>query len=100
MKKERKELFNLISYSTHYNFGYLEEEGNVLFNNKLNTFYLQLYGVRDYSDSKKGNLLPPLHGLLFPISSKGSLTEEEEEMFLFNNTLNTFYWISRLSFTP
>ena len=51
------------------------KEGNVLFNNTLNTFYLQLYGVRhmvkDRSDSEKGNLLPP-HRLLFPISSKGS----------------------------
>ena len=48
------------------------KEGNVLFNDALNTFYLRLYGVRhmvkDHSDSKRGNLLPP-HGLLFPISS-------------------------------
>ena len=51
------------------------KEGNVLFNDALNTFYLRLYGVRhivkDHSDSKKGNPLPP-HRLLFPISSKGS----------------------------
>ena len=50
-------------------------EGNVLFNDTLNTFYLHLYGVRhmvkDYSDSERGNLLLP-HGLLFPISSNGS----------------------------
>ena len=48
---------------------------NVLFNDALNTFYLRLYGVRhmvkDHSDSERGNPLPP-HGLLFPISSKGS----------------------------
>ena len=35
------------------------KEGNVLFNNALNTFYLQLYGVRhmvkDHSDSERGN---------------------------------------------
>ena len=41
----------------------------------LNTFYLQLYGVRhmvkDHSDRERGNLMLP-HGLLFPISSKGS----------------------------
>ena len=41
----------------------------------LNTFYLWLYGVRhmvkDHSDSERGNPLQP-HGLLFPISSKGS----------------------------
>ena len=51
------------------------KEGNVSFNDALNTFYLQLYGVRhmvkDHSDSERGNPLPP-HGLLFPISSKGS----------------------------
>ena len=51
------------------------KEGSVLFNDTLNTFYLQLYGVRhmvkDHSDSERGNPLPP-HGLLFPINSKGS----------------------------
>ena len=50
------------------------KEGNVLFNDALNTFNLRLYGVRhmdkDHSDSDKGNPLPP-HGPLFPISSKG-----------------------------
>ena len=50
-----------------------QKEGNVLFNDALNTFYLQLYSVRhmvkDHSDSERGNQLPPL----FPISSKGSL---------------------------
>ena len=51
----------------------LRKEGNVLFNDALNTFYLRLYGVRrmvkDHSDSERGNPLPP-HGLLFLISSK------------------------------
>ena len=51
------------------------KERNVLFNNALNTFYLWLYGVghmvKDLSDSERGNPLLP-HGLLFPISSKGS----------------------------
>ena len=51
------------------------KKGNVLFNDALNTFYLRLYGVRhmvkDHSESEKGNPLPP-HGILFPISSKGS----------------------------
>ena len=36
---------------------YYEMKGNVLFNNALNTFYLQLYGIRhivkDHSDSEK-----------------------------------------------
>ena len=51
------------------------KEGNVLFNNALNTFYLRLYGVghmvKDHSDSERGNPLPS-HGLLFSINSKGS----------------------------
>ena len=51
------------------------KEGNVLFNDALNIFYLLLYGVRhmikDHSDSEKGNPLPP-HRLHFPINSKGS----------------------------
>ena len=55
--------------------GIAMKEGNVLFNDALNTFYLRLYGVRhmvkDHSDSAKGNPLPP-HRLLFPINSKGS----------------------------
>ena len=49
--------------------------GNVLFNDAVNTFYLRLYGVghmvKDHSDSESRNPLPP-HGLLVPISSKGS----------------------------
>ena len=51
------------------------KEGNVLFNDALNTFYLRLYGVihivKDHSDSERGKPLPP-HGLFFPFSSKGS----------------------------
>ena len=53
----------------------IRKEGNVLFNDVLNTFYLRLYGVRhvvnDHSDSERENPLPP-HGLLFSINSKGS----------------------------
>ena len=51
------------------------KEGNVLFNDALNTFYLRLYGVRHmvmyHTYSERGNPLPP-HGLLFPINRKGS----------------------------
>ena len=51
------------------------KKGNVLFNDALNTFCLQLYGVghmiKDHPDSERGNPWPP-HGLLFPINSKGS----------------------------
>ena len=46
------------------------KEGNILFNDALNTFYLRLYGVRHmvkyHTDSERGNPLPP-HELLFPI---------------------------------
>ena len=49
--------------------GKIGREGNVLFNDALNTFYLRLYSighmVKDHSDSERGNPLPP-HGLLFP----------------------------------
>ena len=52
----------------------IRKEGNSLFNDALNTFYLWLYGVKhmakDHSDSQKGNPLPP-YGLLFSINSKG-----------------------------
>ena len=57
MQDGRKEMFYLTTHSTHL-------------------FSLRLYGVghmvKDHSDSERGNPLPPLHGLLFPISSKGS----------------------------
>ena len=50
------------------------QDGNVLFNNELNTFYLWIYDVRhmveDQSDSERGN---PLHGLFLQISSKESV---------------------------
>ena len=47
------------------------KEGNVLFNDALNTFYLRVYcaGKKNtHSHSERGNLLPLL---LFSISSKG-----------------------------
>ena len=55
--------------------GVTRKEMFYLFNNALNTFYLRLCGVghmvKDHSDNERENPLPP-HGLLFPISSKGS----------------------------
>ena len=60
-------------YGCNYNEG--REEGNVLFNDALNTFLIWLYDiqhmVKDHSDSERGKLLLP-HGLLFPYSSKRS----------------------------
>ena len=43
-------MFDLVMHSTHFSNGYmasdLVKEGNVLFNDALNTFYLRLYGIR------------------------------------------------------
>ena len=50
------------------------KEGNVLFNDALNTFYLRLYGVRhmvkDHSDHERENPLLP-HGLFFSDQQQG-----------------------------
>ena len=46
----RKEMFYLTTHSTHFIHGYM---------------------LKDHSDRREENLLPP-HRLLFPISSKGS----------------------------
>ena len=71
-RKEGNVLFN-DALNAFYLRLYGRKEGNVLFNDALNTFYLQLYGighmVKDHSDSKRRNPLPP-HGLLFLINSK------------------------------
>ena len=51
--------------------------GNALFNDALNTFYLWLYGVghmvKDHSDSERGNPLLPLAArvLLYALSQSG-----------------------------
>ena len=48
----REEKFKLLSFVTEG-----RKEGNVLFNDALNTFYLRLYGIRymvkDHSDSER-----------------------------------------------
>ena len=52
------------------------KEGNVLFNDALNTFYLRLYGVghmvKDHSDSERGNPLPP-HEIAQWVTHEGSI---------------------------
>ena len=50
----RKEMFYLMMHSTHFIYGYMASDM-----------------VKDHSDSKRGNPLPP-HGLLFSINSNGS----------------------------
>ena len=56
----------MAGFAFHYPNNFFSQnwkEGNVLFNDALNIFYLRLYGVRhmvkDHSDSEKGNPLPP-----------------------------------------
>ena len=50
----RKEMFYLTMHSTHFIYGFMASDM-----------------VKDHSDRERGNPLPS-HGLLFPISSKGS----------------------------
>ena len=47
---KKKEMFYLLTHSTHFIYGFI---------------------VKDHSDSERGNPLLP-HGVLFPISRKGS----------------------------
>ena len=69
-------IYEDVNYVINFYGKMLVKKGNCLFNNAFTTFYLQLYGighmVKDHSDSKRGNMLPPPYGILFPISSKGS----------------------------
>ena len=71
----KKNIFNILKYCFDFVNVSDRKEGNVLFNDTLNTFYLRLYGVRhmvkNQSDRERGNPLLP-HRLLFSISSKGS----------------------------
>ena len=71
------------------------KEGNVLFNNALNTFYLRLYGIRhmvkDHSDSVKGNPLPP-HRLLFLINCRVLLYTPSHRQ---DSTHHGLYYTSR-----
>ena len=76
-------------------------EGNVLFNNTLNTFHLWLYGVghrvKDHSDNVRGNPLPP-HGLVILINSKGSFICTIPQRTAHNTDFVTpvvEYWLER-----
>ena len=70
-------------------------EGNVLFNDALNTFYLRLHDVRhmvkDHSDSERGNPLPP-HGLLLSINSRVLLYAPSHRQ---DNTYHSLCYTSR-----
>ena len=56
LKQGRKEMFYLMTHSTHFIYGYMASD-------------ICHDMVKDQSDSERGNPLPP-HRLLFPISSK------------------------------
>ena len=49
-------------------------EGNILFNNVLDAFYLCIYDVsrmvKNHSDRKKENLLSPIYGVLYAPSHR------------------------------
>ena len=69
------------SGGTQYEEG--RKEGNVLFNDALNTFdFFRLYGVghmvKNHSDCERGNPLPP-HGLLLPINSNNPTTIKKKD---------------------
>ena len=65
-------------------------EGNALFNNALETFYLWVYGIRcmvkEHSDSKRGNPLLSVQGLLF-VNSKGSFIFFTSELTVLHLTV-------------
>ena len=69
------------------------KEGYVLFNNTLNTFYLQLFGLghilKDHSDSERRSLLPPLYGLNSLSNSKGFVFVPSSTL---ENTYNSLYY--------
>ena len=80
----------------------IRKEGNDLFNDALNTFYLQLYGVRhmvkDHSDTERGNPQPALNGLLFLISSKGSFICTDPDSIVYATAFVTpvmEHWLER-----
>ena len=73
----RKEMFYLTTHSTHFIYSYMEsgrgrKEGNVLFNDALNTFYLRLYGVGRRGPLRSGFIYPlPQHiGYFFTINMR------------------------------
>ena len=80
IEEEKKDLRKLNKLRSFFKlvqqYSLRRKEGNVLFNDALNTIYLCLcsfeHMVKDHSESERGNLRPPLHRLFFSISNKGS----------------------------
>ena len=65
----------IISNSTVPSFVHYLEEKHIILHPPLTFYIIRLYSVghmaKDHFDNQRGNPLPPLHGLLFSISSKG-----------------------------
>ena len=73
------------------------KEGNILFNNALNTFYLRLYGIRhaveDHSESKRWNPLPiAARVLLYAPSHKQDSTYHDLCYTTSHSPLNSHFW--------
>ena len=92
-------MFYLTTHSTHFIYGYMtldiwyRKEGNVLFNDALNTFYLRLYDVRHMvQEGRKEMFYLTTHSTHFIY---GYMTLDiwyrKEGNVLFNDALNTFY---------
>ena len=62
----KKTVFYLTTHSTHFIYGYL--------------YYGVGHMVKDHTDREREIPLPPLHGLLFPISSKGFFYRRERDV--------------------
>ena len=80
-------MFYLTTHSTHLILCYMiRKEGNVLFNDALNTLYIMLY-------DKEGNVLfnDALNTFYIMLHAK-------EGSVLFNNALNTLYMIRKEMF--
>ena len=99
VQEGRKEMFYLTTHSTHFIYGYMtldiwyRKEGNVLFNDALNTFYLRLYDVRHMvQEGRKEMFYLTTHSTHFIY---GYMTLDiwyrKEGNVLFNDALNTFY---------
>ena len=69
------------------------KEGNVLFNDTLNTFYLLLYGERERNvlfNNALNTFYLPLYGVRHMVEHHSD-SERKEGNVSFNDTLNTFY---------
>ena len=70
------------------------KEGNVLFNDALNTFYLWLYGVRQVVKEVSDNERKPATATWVSQTAQvitGVCVRRKEGNVLFNDDLNTFY---------